>query len=179
MPISDRLYQLREFAATVRLMWMCRYFLPLASWCRIQSQGIIPLPLNRVKLGQLLIVVGYLYFEYFTNTGTHLSTRHNHEWRHEGSANWTSFDNIKFDNWFSLTMTIPHMSIMLDSQMEGLSRHKRTLLTGYKKKKRRTLRTFELPIGERHTSNSAYGKKKTVNAIKYCLSLIPISCSRL
>lgn len=32
-------------------------------------------------------------------------------------------------------MMIPHIILMLDSQMEGLNRHKRTLLAGYDRKK--------------------------------------------
>lgn len=45
-----------------------------------------------------------------------------------------------------LTTTIPHMSIMLDSQMEGLSRHNRTLLKGYGKKKQQQVNTKNLRV---------------------------------
>jgi hypothetical protein len=64
-------------------------------------------------------------------------------------------------------MTIPHMSIILDSQTEGFSRHKRTLLAGYEREKVQRREPLESLMSERHTSNNAYGKKNTVKAIKY------------
>jgi len=54
----------------------------------------------------------------------------------------------------SLTMMIPQMSVRLDSQMEGLSRHKRILLAGYDTEKKERKKK-----GQHNTKDLTHSRK--------------------